>query len=199
MARAPRNPFDRGGPARGARQQSALSPFRIPRGPSLPAPPRPAIFARGPRELQAARGVAERQGRAYPLPVPAADAVPGWRGGSTPEWAIFYTAWHIVKLTPLIDFEHQGQFLGGRNALGGFVPDFVFYAEAIALGIQGLYQHYEAGTATQQSDRLQAEDLGRFGLTMVWIDEDHALEAPEEYLRAALRGIDRSRLHLGLG
>ena len=119
--------------------------------------------------------------------------VPEWWVGSGPE----YLCWQALLklgLQPDIDFRYQSQLAGGRMEKGGRVVDFEIYNPPdIAINVQGLFFHYEKGTAVRQSDILTREYLATLGIQLIFIDEDDLIEDARSIVADALAGIDRSR------
>jgi len=119
----------------------------------------------------------------------------------TPEWWIGtgpeYLCWQALLklgLKPDIDFSYQSQLAGGRMEKGGRVVDFEIYNPPdIAIKVQGLFFHYEKGSAVRQSDILTREYLATLGIQLIFIDEDDLIEDARGIVADALAGIDRSR------
>jgi|TARA_Y100000296_G_scaffold59690_1_gene69001 hypothetical protein len=119
----------------------------------------------------------------------------------TPEWWIGtgpeYLCWQALLklgLKPDIDFSYQSQLAGGRQTRGGRVVDFEIYNPPdIAINVQGLFFHYEKGSAVRQSDILTREYLATLGIHLIFIDEDDLIEDARGIVADALAGIDRSR------
>lgn len=149
----------------------------------------PAIIARGPRELQAST-IAGQRARLVPAPQGI------WRSRSFLEWSVWWVLTAIMKMVPEVDFSYQSPLLGGRQELGGYVVDFVIYnPPGIALNPLGEYDHYQRlGHAGNGRDLFSRVALLHYGIRLIFIDEADLRRAPEEYVRLALRGIDRSRL-----
>ena len=118
---------------------------------------------------------------------------PEWWIGSGPE----YLCWQALLklgLKPDIDFSYQSQLAGGRQTRGGRVVDFEIYNPPdIAINVQGLFFHYEKGTAVRQSDILTREYLATLGIQLIFVDEDDLIENARAIVADALAGIDRSR------
>lgn len=110
--------------------------------------------------------------------------------GTLPEWAIYWAHLALGKKADQ-DFEYQ-YFLDP-----GTILDFWEYDLNIGIEVQGLYWHYMLGGWKIGDDlqrKIRAESLG---ITLVYIDEDDALESPIYYLREALLGRDHSRATRG--
>ena len=119
--------------------------------------------------------------------------VPEWWVGSGPE----YLCWQALLklgLQPDIDFRYQSQLAGGRQNKGGRVIDFEIYNPPdIAINVQGVFYHYEKGTAVRQSDILTREYLATMGIKLIFVDEDDLIDDARAIVADALAGIDRSR------
>lgn len=112
--------------------------------------------------------------------------------GSLPEWAIYWAHTALGRI-PFQDFQYQYSFDGST------IFDFYEFAERIAIEVQGLFWHYEfqgSSVANDQQRKIRAEATG---LTLIFIDEDHALRDPIFYLREALAYRDHSRASKGKG
>jgi hypothetical protein len=165
--------------------ESPFKPHRQVVLPKLGREKRHAVFTRGPRELQGALQTAQHPGPAYPPP-------PVGFTGSRPEWAILW-AHQTLGLREGLDFSYQSAALGGRAAFGGQVVDFQEFRQPLAINVQGTYWHYGQGSDKVMQDQQGRYDLARFGLRLIFIDEDDALQAPVYFLQEALNGIDHSR------
>ena len=67
----------------------------------------------------------------------------------------------------------------------------------MGINVQGVYFHYEKGSAIIQSDIQTRAFLAAMGITLIFIDEDDALKDAKFYVREALQGKDHSRLGAG--
>ena len=120
-------------------------------------------------------------------------AVPDWWVGSGPEY-LCWQALLSLGLCPGIDFQYQSQLAGGRVDKGGRVIDFlIFNPPDIAINVQGLFYHYEKGSAVRQSDILTRAYLASLGIKLIFIDEDDLIDNARRIVQDALVGIDRSR------
>lgn len=147
------------------------------------------VWTAGPRALRGTLAVRARP----PFPEPPGD----WLG-SVPEWAIYWAATHHKKLQPDADFTYQAAYFGGRLQFGGAVLDFVFPGFGVAVNVNGIFYHLEQGGSRQQAlDLAQGDALARFGLALIYIDDDAALRDPYYYLDEALVGRDHSILRRG--
>lgn len=127
---------------------------------------------------------------------PTSPPAPASWVGSLPEWKIFYA---LVQLgyKPDVDFTYQSAWMGGRMAKGGVVLDFYLPDYSLAINVQGIYWHYKDTTmmVNAQIQRAQVEQLG---ITLIFIDEEHALANPTFYVKEALAGRDHSRMRKGV-
>jgi len=98
---------------------------------------------------------------------------------------------------PGVDFSFQSKQFGGRIDKGGRVLDFEIYEPRMGINVQGVYFHYEKGSAIIQSDIQTRAFLAAMGITLIFIDEDDALKDAKFYVREALQGKDHSRLGAG--
>jgi len=118
---------------------------------------------------------------------------PDWWVGSGPE----YLCWQALLKLGLradIDFQYQNQMAGGRLDKGGRVIDFIiFNPPDIAINVQGIFYHYEKGSAVRQSDILTREYLATMGIRLIFVDEDDSIDDAKAIVADALAGIDRSR------
>jgi hypothetical protein len=123
--------------------------------------------------------------RSYPPPPPS------WLG-TLPEWAIFW-AHAAIGLELDQDFAYLYKMEEAPNGV-----DFFEFDLQMAIEIQGLYWHYGLGAAKQLSDLERKIRIESLGITVIFIDEDHALQDPVYFLREARNGIDHSRAGKGL-
>mgnify|MGYP002700649193 CR=1 FL=1 len=96
--------------------------------------------------------------------------------GSEPEMAVFNALLRLGK-RPGVDFSFQSKQFGGRIDKGGRVLDFEIYEPRLGINVQGVYFHYEKGSAIIQSDIQTRAFLAAMGITLIFIDEDDALKA----------------------
>lgn len=139
-----------------------------------------ASFRRG-RSRRFASGEAQVQ----PFP----DPPPTWMG-TLPEWAIYW-AHEALGRKPYQDFQYLFTLDGSH------FYDFFEFLERVAIEVQGLYWHYEFQRNTAVNDQLLKVRTEMLGITLIFIDEDHALADPIFYLREALNGRDHSRATKG--
>lgn len=116
-----------------------------------------------------------------PFPEP-----PGTFTGTRPEWAVYW-AHGVLGRKEFIDFDYIFYSAWGEQW------DFFEYEQEIAIEIQGLFWHYEFQSGQKQNDQLRRIRAESFGITLIAIDEDHALADPVFYLREALAMRDHSR------
>lgn len=112
-----------------------------------------------------------------------------WQG-SLPEWAVYW-AHLVLKRKPGQDFEYQ------YVLDPGMILDFYEYDLQIGIEVQGLYWHYMLGGWKLEDDLQRKISAEARGLTLIFIDEDDALDSPIYYVREALQGRDHSRVTRG--
>lgn len=167
-----------------APKRPKLAKFRAPQEFRPPAVPGGVGRARGPRALtQVLRRVEP------PWRTPAPDWPPN---GSLGEWAVYWALTRVLRKRDGGDFIYQGRFLGGRQQLGGVVPDFVMIdGSSIAINVDSLFFH-AGSTAAQASDVLDTALLAARGFVLVHLWENDLLGAngPVALVRLALQGIE---------
>ena len=120
--------------------------------------------------------------------------VPSNWEGSIPEY-VAYQTFVSLGLEAGQDFVYQSPLMGGRMDKGGFVIDFLFNdPPGFAVNIQGVYYHYELGVEAKARDALARASLAGQNLSLIFIDDDDLLQAPQYYCREALNFRDHSRL-----
>ena len=120
--------------------------------------------------------------------------VPSNWEGSIPEY-VAYQTFISLGLEAGQDFVYQSPLMGGRMDKGGFVIDFLFNdPPGLAVNIQGVYYHYELGVEAKARDALARASLAGQNLSLIFIDDDDLLQAPQYYCREALNFRDHSRL-----
>jgi very-short-patch-repair endonuclease len=126
---------------------------------------------------------------------PAGDIPPSIRerfpNMTKPEWAVW---WGLVKngKIPDEDFVYQNVLMGIGVSYYSTV-DFLLQKEHLALEVQGVYWHYmEAEREFRDIERFQ--QLASYGIYLIFIDEEDALERPEYIVREALALRDHSKL-----
>lgn len=153
-----------------------------------PGPVRLKKPAAAPTAVVFARGT-----RLGPPAIPQQD--PPWRrppltwSGSLPEWAVMWTLTVKFRLEENLDFEYQAKFAGGRNRLGGIVPDFLVYVGPVAINVDGLYIHTLQGAETIANDLLATIILASRGIPLIHLLDVDLLQNPIELVRQALAGI----------
>lgn len=140
-----------------------------------------APFRRG----RGRRGGLSADVRTVPYPEPP----PSWMG-TLPEWAIYW-AHTAIGRREFQDFRYQYSFDGQT------IFDFFELDERLAIEVQGLYWHYEFEGHDVANDLLRKIRVESVGMTLIFIDEDHALLDPVFYLREALSQRDHSRTATG--
>lgn len=144
----------------------------------------------GASEVQVRTG--RRQGVAGPGKKPAFPPPPLTWEGTLPEWAVYWA--HLAL--GLKDGEDFAYIYKLEEAPKGV--DFFEFDLNMAIEIQGLYWHYGFGAAKQLNDLERKIRIESVGITVIFIDEDHALADPVYFLREARNGIDHSRAGKGI-
>lgn len=127
------------------------------------------------------------------------EQIPAWRlppvdwVGSEAEWAI---AWALDQKR--IEYAFQADMMGGRGMRGGVVIDFLLPEYTLCIRVQGIHWHYNQGSGVVNADNMQKAALHAQGLTVIDIDEDHALRDPAYYVAEALMGRDHSMANRGV-
>jgi len=120
----------------------------------------------------------------------------GWPG-SLPEFLV-YRALERLGLQDGVDFIYQSPQFGGRLTRGGLILDFMFNNPPdLAINVQGTFFHFEKGGTVIARDVLARAQLAGEGITLIFIDEEDAMEDAGRFVRAALRYQDLSRLGRG--
>lgn len=104
-----------------------------------------------------------------------------------PELAVYRA---LIKLGE--PFEFQSAMMGGREVRGGAVADFLLNQYSLIISVIGWYWHTNR-PETAARDSLQRIALASQGYTVIYIDEDHALQNATFYCQEAIRGVDHSR------
>jgi hypothetical protein len=137
------------------------------------------------RRGRARRGGIQADTQTQPFPDP-----PDTWTGTLPEWAIYW-AHTVLGRKEFQDFQYQ------YTLDGAHFYDFYEFLERIAIEVQGLYWHYEFEHKAVVNDQALKVRTEALGLTLIFIDEDHALADPVFYLREALAERDHSRAAKG--
>ena len=117
--------------------------------------------------------------------------------GSMPEYVV-YNQLLRFGLKPNQDFQFQARFGGGKIERGGMVIDFLFSnPPGLAINVQGVYYHYEQGSANIANDLLAREILAGQGISLIFLDDDDIMANPTFYVREALNFKDSSKYSLG--
>ena len=118
------------------------------------------------------------------------EEVPEWwlaRGGSQPEYWVYRALVRTGRLEENGDFIYQSKFLGGRLTRGGSVVDFLIKSPRVGINVQSKYFH--SRTSQQRAhDALQRASLEANGLRVEFIQEEEAINSPDEAVREALAG-----------
>ena len=113
---------------------------------------------------------------------------------TAPELAVLNELVRLGK-TPGFDFTFQASILGGRLEKGGLIVDFLFNdPPGLAISVAGEYWHFERGFEVRAQDLIARQVLAGLGITLIFIEESHALEDVRYYVGEALRFRDHSRL-----
>lgn len=110
---------------------------------------------------------------------------------------VVFRALQRLGLRPGVDFSFQSSQFGGRVDKGGLVVDFLFTDIPLAIGVNGIYFHYELGSEPRARDRYAVVALAAQGITLIFIDEDDALQDADFFVREALQFVDHSRVTRG--
>jgi hypothetical protein len=127
--------------------------------------------------------------RAFPRELPPWQRPPSTWAGSLPEWSVMWALTVKFRLQENIDFEYQASFAGGRQRLGGVIPDFLVYAGPVAINVDGLYFHSLEGAQTIANDLLATVILASRNIPLIHLLDVNLLENPIELVRQALAGI----------
>ncbi len=126
------------------------------------------------------------------------EEVPGWwleRGGSQPEYWIYRAIIRTGRLET-VDFIYQEKRFGGRIQRGGAVVDFLIFNPHVGINVQSKYFHNRT-TDQRGHDRMLRAALEVNGLRIEFIDEEEAINSPDEAVREALAGT-RGRGPIGI-
>jgi hypothetical protein len=149
-----------------------------------------ALYRGGVPYVPFRRGRSRRGGpSAAEFTQPFPDPPDTWMG-TLPEWAIFW-AHGVLGRKEYQDFQFQYSFDGQT------IFDFFEFDERIAIEVMGLYWHYEFQDNNIANDILRKIRVESVGMTLIFVDEDHALTDPVFYLREALAQRDHSRAATG--
>jgi hypothetical protein len=176
-------------------------PLRAPKRPKLAKFAEPAAFRppRVPGGVGRPRGPRALTQVLRPPEPPWRNPPPNWPpAGSTGEWAVYWALTRVLRKRDGGDFIYQGRFLGGRQELGGVVPDFVMIdGTSVAINVDSLFFH-TGTTAEQANDVLDTALLAARGFTLVHLWENDLLgpSGPVHLVRLALQGIEPP---IGLG
>lgn len=106
---------------------------------------------------------------------------------TTPELAVYGALRRLG-----IDFQIQTNLLGGRQAKGGAVADFLILDLALIISVIGEYFH--SFPEAKARDRIQRISLETAGYKVIYITALNALKDARFYVEAALRGIQHEGL-----
>ena len=119
-----------------------------------------------------------------------AEEVPQWwleRGGSQPEYWVYRAIVRTGRLEEAGDFTYQAKKFGGRSVRGGAVVDFVIRSPRVGINVQSKYYHNRT-TDQRAHDAIQRASLEVNGLRVEYIQEEEAINSPDEAVREALAG-----------
>ena len=119
-----------------------------------------------------------------------AEEVPLWwleRGGSQPEYWVYRAIVRTGRLEEAGDFTYQLKQFGGRMTRGGAVVDFVIRSPYVGINVQSKYFHNRT-TNQRAHDALQRAALEADGLRLEYIQEEEAINNPDNAVREALAG-----------
>ena len=118
------------------------------------------------------------------------EEVPEWwlaRGGSQPEYWIYRAIIRTGRLEEAGDFIYQSKQFGGRHVRGGAVVDFIIRSPHVGINVQSKYYHNRT-TDQRGHDALQRAALEASGLRVEFIQEEEAINSPDEAVAEALAG-----------
>ena len=131
-----------------------------------------------------------------PRAQPLREAPPDWQG-SIPEYLVDQEL-QRRGYQPGIDYVYQSSAFGGRQEIGGKVPDFQFSnPPGLVISVVGEYYHFEKNGGIKQEDTAVREMLAGLNLTVIFIEDRHALQDIRYYVGEALQFRDHSRLGRG--
>tara|TARA_R100001594_G_scaffold132003_1_gene171998 strand:+ start:2902 stop:3348 length:447 start_codon:yes stop_codon:yes gene_type:complete len=119
------------------------------------------------------------------------EEVPEWwlqRGGSQPEYWVYRAIIRTGRLEEAGDFSYQSKQFGGRYTRGGSVVDFLIRSPYMGINVQSVYYHNRT-TSQRAHDALMRAALEADGLRVEFIQEEEAINNPDEAVREALAGI----------
>jgi len=122
------------------------------------------------------------------MPLTREDVPPTWPG-SAPEYAV-YLALLQLGYKDGEDFIYQSPQAGGRQEYGGAVLDFTIPDLNLAINVQSRYYH--SGFAERTHDAYVRAMMASWGVTVIFIDEDMAMQNAKYYVMEAIAGRDHS-------
>ncbi len=76
---------------------------------------------------------------------------------------------------------------GGRHVRGGTIVDFIIRSPYVGINVQSKYYHNRT-TDQRAHDAIQRATLEASGLRVEFIQEEEAINSPDEAVREALAG-----------
>jgi hypothetical protein len=152
------------------------------------------ILGRGTRDIKEALKEAEDVSRPGPKPNTGSLAI-----ATLPEWYVYWALTQRLHKREGIDFSFRGSVAYAAGLAASTSLDFAMLdGSQIAIEVQGLFWHYQQGSAKMVQDYVRQSALAGLGMwKIVNIDEDDALRDPEFYVREALQGRDHSYRYRG--
>ena len=118
------------------------------------------------------------------------EEVPEWwlaRGGSQPEYWIYRAIIRTGRLEEAGDFSYQSKHFGGRLTRGGAILDFIIRSPYVGINVQSAYWHNRT-TDQRAHDALLRATLEASGLRVEFIQEEEAINSPDQAVREDLAG-----------
>ena len=118
------------------------------------------------------------------------EEVPEWwleRGGSQPEYWVYRAIIRTGRLEEAGDFIFQAKRFGGRHIRGGAIVDFIIRSPHVGINVQSKYYHNRT-TDQRAHDVLLRASLEASGLRVEFIQEEEAINSPDEAVAEALAG-----------
>lgn len=115
------------------------------------------------------------------------EEVPEWWTGSQPEYWVYRAIIRTGRLEEAGDFIFQVKQFGGRHIRGGAIVDFIIRSPYVGINVQSKYYHNRT-TDQRAHDVLLRASLEASGLRVEFIQEEEAINSPDEAVREALAG-----------
>ena len=116
------------------------------------------------------------------------EEVPEWWPGSQPEYWVYRAIIRTGRLEEAGDFIFQVKQFGGRHVRGGAIVDFIIRSPYVGINVQSKYYHIRT-TDQRAHDAIQRASLEVKGLRIEFIQEEEAINSPDEAVGEALAGI----------